>query len=183
MEDETKAAEPTGAGEAAAGPREEPDYRALYEEQRAEAERLKAESRKWERRSKENLDAAKQARSAARKSVEEEVADLRARLRRMEEERAHTELVSGVASAKVEGRSENVPPFSYRGVHELVGLLRVVRRHVHLDVLHAASPLAHGRREVTRHEEGPRRGGEGLKRGRILGLAMSARPPPRRSAP
>lgn len=100
MEDETTAAEPTGAGEAAAGPREEPDYRALYEEQRAEAERLKAESRKWERRSKENLDAAKQARSAARKSVEEEVADLRAQLRRMEEERAHAELVSGVASAK-----------------------------------------------------------------------------------
>jgi hypothetical protein len=36
-----------------------------------------------------------------------------------------------------------------------VGLLRVVRRHVHLDVLHAASPRTHCRRAVTQKGEAP----------------------------
>lgn len=100
MEDETKLAEgpegtepaTTGTEPAAEGAGDgagEPDYKALYE-------RAVADSRKWERRSKANLAAAR----GAKKSVEDEVAELKAQLRRMEDERAHAELVSGVASAK-----------------------------------------------------------------------------------
>ena len=61
----------------------------------------------------------------------------------------------------------------YRGAHERVGLLDVVGLDVHLYVLHAASPRANGRGAVTRHEEGPRRDGEGLKRWRVLEPAIS----------
>lgn len=78
----------------------EPDYKTLYEARQADVERLKAESRKWEKRSKENRDAARQAEEAAKKSVEDEVAELKAQLRRMEDEREHANLVASVAKAK-----------------------------------------------------------------------------------
>lgn len=113
MEDETKLAEgpegtepaTTGTEPAAEGAGDgagEPDYKALYE-------RAVADSRKWERRSKANLAAAR----GAKKSVEDEVAELKAQLRRMEDERAHAELVSGVASAK--GVPRRAPPRRRRG--------------------------------------------------------------------
>lgn len=87
-------------GQDGAGEAQEPDYKALYEQAKAENERVKAESRKWEKRSKANLDAARQAESTAKKSVEDEVAGLKAQLKRMEDERAHAELVASVAKAK-----------------------------------------------------------------------------------
>lgn len=88
------------------------DYKALCEQLRADNEKLKAESRKWEKRSKENLDTAKQAESAAKKSVEEEVAGLKAKLKQMEDEQAHARLVASVAKAK------NVPAELLRGKDE-----------------------------------------------------------------
>ncbi|MDD7203179.1 MAG: hypothetical protein SOV20_08785 [Coriobacteriales bacterium] len=79
------AKEPEGAGQ--------PDYKALYEAERENA-------RKWERRSKANLKAAKTAKEDAEKSTEERVAQLEGELQSMKAEREHAELVQRVSEEK-----------------------------------------------------------------------------------
>ncbi|MGN0056469.1 MAG: hypothetical protein ACI360_08550 [Atopobiaceae bacterium] len=105
------AAQPQEPDGAAAQP-QEPDYKALYEQAKADVEKQKAEARKWEKRSKANRDAAKGAQDAAQKSVEDEVADLKAKIKRMEDEKAHADLVAKVA------REKGVPAELLRGKDE-----------------------------------------------------------------
>lgn len=89
-------------------PAQEPDYKALYEE-------MKAQSRKWERRSKENADKAKQydAIQEASKTAEQKLADLQIENERLKAAQARSELVkevardTGVASTIVETLSGN----------------------------------------------------------------------------
>lgn len=73
---------------------EEPDYKALYE-------KTLAESRKWEQRSKQNAEKAKAYEEAeqAKKSVEERLAELEARNKALEDEKARKDLVAKVAAA------------------------------------------------------------------------------------
>lgn len=72
---------------------EQPDYKALYEAERANA-------RKWEKRSKENYKAAKAAKEDAEKTAEERVAQLEGELESMRAEREHDAMVRRVSEEK-----------------------------------------------------------------------------------
>ena len=73
---------------------EEIDYKAMYEQ-------AKAESRKWESRSKANAEKAKKFDELenANKTLEERVASIEAANKALEDEKAHNELVKRVAEA------------------------------------------------------------------------------------
>lgn len=71
---ETAPAAPAQTGAAASD--QEPDYKALYERAEAELQQVKAESRKWEGRAKENREQA----DASKKTLEQQVADIRSQL-------------------------------------------------------------------------------------------------------
>lgn len=81
---------------------EEPDYKALYEESKAQAEEAKAHSREWEKRAKDNKNAAKQLEEAqqAGKTAEERIADLTKRLDAKEKAEERAKVAAKVAEAK-----------------------------------------------------------------------------------
>lgn len=72
----------------------EPDYKALYEA-------AKAESQKWERRSKKNFEKASKYDElvGGEGSIEERIAALEADKRRLEDEKSRAQLVKSVAKA------------------------------------------------------------------------------------
>ena len=81
---------------------EEPDYKALYEEAKAQAEEAKAHSREWEKRAKDNKNAAKQLEQAqqAGKTAEERIADLTKRLDAKEKAEERAKVAAKVAEEK-----------------------------------------------------------------------------------
>ena len=76
-EDQSQQADETAA-DAGAGAGREPDYKALWEKSQADLERAKANSRKWEDRSKANADKARayDASQEKAKTVEERLGAL-----------------------------------------------------------------------------------------------------------
>lgn len=74
--------------------KQEPDYKALYEA-------AKAESRKWERRSKRNSEKASKYDELAGgdESIEDRIAALEADKQRLENEKTHSQLVKAVSQA------------------------------------------------------------------------------------
>ena len=84
----TEGTEPSGEGQ-------EPDYKALYEQE-------KANSRKWEGRAKVNKSAADELAKAqeAGKTAEEKIADLTKRLDEKEKAEKRTKLAAAVAEKK-----------------------------------------------------------------------------------
>lgn len=73
----------------------EPDYKALYE-------RAKANSRKWEKQAKANIEAAEglESAQAAQRSAEERISALEAQLAEKEKAEARAAIASKVAEAK-----------------------------------------------------------------------------------
>ena len=75
-------------------PEDNTDYKALYEA-------AKAESKKWEQRSKKNFEKAKKydELQGGEESIEERIAALEADKQRLENEKAHSQLVKAVSQA------------------------------------------------------------------------------------
>lgn len=71
---------------------ETPDYKALYEQAKADLDKRTAEARKWESRSKANFD--------KNKTADERIADLEKKLAEQEKAASRAELANKVASAK-----------------------------------------------------------------------------------
>lgn len=88
-------AQGAGGEQEAQGEPQEPDYKALYEQ-------AKANSRKWERQAKANKDVAAELERAqkAGKSAEERIAELTQRLDEKERAEARARLASEVAQRK-----------------------------------------------------------------------------------
>jgi small-conductance mechanosensitive channel len=91
MADETNQSQ----GEDQGGQQEEPDYKELYEQE-------KAHSRKWEKQAKANKAAADELERAqqAQKTADEKIADLTKRLDEKEKAEARQKLASEVAAKK-----------------------------------------------------------------------------------
>lgn len=98
-EQKTDPIEETNACEGGTGG--DPDYKALYEEANKALEASKAESRKWEKRSKENYEKAKKFDDleSANKTLEQRVSDIEAANKALEAEKAKNALVKKVAKA------------------------------------------------------------------------------------
>lgn len=100
-EDQSQQADETAAGTGAGEGGSEPDYKALYEKAQSDLEKAKANSRKWEDRSKANADKAKayDASQEKAKTVEERLAALERENADLRAARDRSALVESVARA------------------------------------------------------------------------------------
>ena len=100
-EDQSQQADETAAGTGAGEGGSEPDYKALWEKSQADLEKAKANSRKWEDRSKANADKAKayDASQEKAKTVEERLAALERENADLRAARDRSALVESVARA------------------------------------------------------------------------------------
>ena len=100
-EDQSQQAEETAAGTGAGEGGSEPDYKALWEKSQADLERAKANSRKWEDRSKANADKARafDASQEKAKTVEERLAALERENAGLRAARDRAALVESVSRA------------------------------------------------------------------------------------
>ena len=100
-EDQSQQADETAAGTGAGEGGSEPDYKALYEKAQSDLERAKANSRKWEDRSKANADKARafDASQEKAKTVEERLAALERENADLRAARDRSALVESVARA------------------------------------------------------------------------------------
>ena len=98
-EDQSQQADETAADAGTDG--QEPDYKALYEKAQSDLERAKANSRKWEDRSKANADKAKafDASQEKAKTVEERLAALERENADLRAARDRSALVESVAKS------------------------------------------------------------------------------------
>jgi len=100
-EDQSQQADETAAGTGAGSEGSEPDYKALYEKAQSDLERAKANSRKWEDRSKANADKARafDASQEKAKTVEERLAALERENAGLRAARDRAALVESVSRA------------------------------------------------------------------------------------